>query len=113
MNFKNSFLFVFSLLIFVSLSNNNANAQLKSGQIGMSAAIGMPSGITPTVSLPNNTLSRIVISSAATSSFNILVADNFQLDIGFGYLSIAVDEADASNTMSIGISGKYFWLLGR
>lgn len=30
------------------------------------------------------------------------------MDIGFGYLSIAVDEADASNTMSIGISGKYF-----
>lgn len=49
MKLKSAFFFVFSLLIFVSLSNNNANAQLKSGQMGMSAAIGMPSGITPTV----------------------------------------------------------------
>lgn len=107
MKLKSAFFFVFSLLIFVSLSNNNANAQLKSGQMGMSAAIGMPSGLLPSVSSNGNAINDMYSLDASTS-LNLVLSDNFQLDLGLGFMSRSRNEEDAQNLLTFGLGGKYF-----
>lgn len=98
----------FSLLAISLIAFMVPNQSSAKGKLGMSAAIGLPSGITPAVSLPTNTLGSLTISTAATSSFNILLSDNLQLDLGLGYLSVTPNEGDGVNTVSIGAGVKYF-----
>lgn len=91
--------------LFFALSPTQTQAK---GNLGMTAAVGLPNGFTPSVGLPSNVYSRLTISLGASSSFNIMLSDAFQLDLGLGYLSITPEEGDAANTLSFGVGGKYF-----
>lgn len=102
---------LFSILT-VALLGTMAPTKAQS-KLGMSAAIGLPNGITPAVALPNNTMGRINIATAASSSFNIMLSDMFQLDLGLGYVSLTPGEgADAQNTVSFAVGGNYFLKVG-
>ena len=106
MRFSKLLFLILSVALLATITPSEAQAK---GDLGMSAAIGLPNGVTPSVGLPANALGRITISTAASSSFNIRMGEMFQLDLGLGYLSVTPGEgADAQSTLSIGAGGKYF-----
>lgn len=106
MRFSKFLFLILSVALLATLTPTKVSA---AGDLGMSAAIGLPNGVTPAVGLPANTLGRITISTAASSSFNIRLSDMFQLDLGLGYMSVSQGEGtDALNTISFGAGGKYF-----
>jgi hypothetical protein len=105
MRFSKLFFLALVATLFLALTPTQTQAK---GSLGMTAAAGMPNGFTPSVGLPSNVYSRLTISLAASSSFNIMLSDAFQLDLGLGYLSITPDGGDAANTLSFGVGGKYF-----
>ncbi len=103
---------LFFLLLAIALTTTIATTEAhEKGDFGMSAAIAMPNGVTPSTGLTTNTTSRLSISSTAASSFNIMLTNTLQLDLGLGYLSIdnGVEGSDPANTLSFMAGGKYFF----
>mgnify|MGYP002713107048 FL=1 len=94
-----------AIALILTLSPSQTQAK---GDLGMTAAVGLPNGFTPSVGAPSTLISRITIQLGASSSFNIMLSDAFQLDLGIGYLSITPEKGDAANTFSLGAGGKYF-----
>lgn len=104
---RSSKLIFSSIAIALILALSPSQSQAK-GDLGMTAAMGLPNGFTPSVGAPLPLMSRITVQIGASSSFNIMLSDAFQLDLGIGYLSITPEKGDAANTFSIGAGGKYF-----
>lgn len=102
---------LFFLLLVVALTTAITPTEAhEEGNFGMTAAMGMPNGVTPSIGLPTNTTSRLSISATASSSFNIMLSNNLQLDVGLGYLSVDPGgDADPSTTLSFMAGGKYFF----
>lgn len=106
MRFSKLLFLILSLALLDAFTPTKVSAH---GNLGMSAAVGLPNGVTPAVGLPSNAFNRITITTAASSSFNIRLNDALQLDLGLGYMSVSQGEGtDAQNTLSIGTAGKYF-----
>ena len=101
------------IVLFIGIISTSAHSQFRTGAFALNAGMSMPSGLTLSAGIPTSTLTGLTFTYSFASSIGYIVADNFQIDAGIGYLTASFQvpsgpTPESQSLFSLCLGAKYF-----